>query len=44
MCQVFRPIIYDRLADTEGTIEQVREHNAAWCAICGQGDQRCGVG
>lgn len=34
-CDAFSPITYSR-TDTEETIQQVREHNARWTAICGQ--------
>lgn len=33
VCQAFVPIYWSR-ADTQMTIGQVREHNAAWDAIC----------
>lgn len=33
-CGGFHPITWSR-ADTDDTIRQVREHNAAWEALCG---------
>lgn len=36
-CGAFRPITFSRLHDTEETIRQVREHNAAYLALCGKG-------
>ena len=30
VCQSFEPITFDDINDTDGTIRQVREHNAAW--------------
>lgn len=32
-CRGFVPILYSR-KDTAGTIQQAREHNAAWDALC----------
>jgi len=32
-CRGFVPILYSR-KDTPGTINQAREHNAAWDALC----------
>lgn len=32
-CQAFEPITYSR-KDTAETMKQVREHNAAWDALC----------
>lgn len=32
-CRGFVPILYSR-KDTAGTVQQVREHNAAWDALC----------
>jgi hypothetical protein len=32
-CRGFVPILYSR-KDTPGTIQQAREHNAAWDALC----------
>lgn len=32
-CRGFAPILYSR-KDTAGTIQQAREHNAAWDALC----------
>jgi len=34
-CEVFRPITWS-LRDTEDTIREVKAHNAAWKALCGQ--------
>lgn len=34
-CKSFVAIHYSR-KDTAGTIQQVREHNAAWDALCGK--------
>lgn len=34
-CEVFGPISWS-LRDTERTIAEVKSHNAAWKAICGQ--------
>lgn len=33
-CSAFRPITYDARGDTVETRQQVREHNAAWVALC----------
>ena len=33
-CESFRLITFDRLADTEETIRQVKEHNAGYRALC----------
>jgi hypothetical protein len=33
-CSAFEPIRWSK-KDTDGTIRQVKEHNAAWAAICG---------
>jgi len=33
-CTAFRPITYDAIADSPETRQQVREHNAAWVALC----------
>jgi hypothetical protein len=32
-CQAFEPIRYSR-TDTDETRQQIREHNAAWDALC----------
>lgn len=32
-CQAFEPIRYSK-TDTQETIQKVREHNAAWDALC----------
>lgn len=34
-CESFRIITFSRQSDTEETITQVREHNAAYEALCG---------
>lgn len=34
-CAEFKPIIFSRQHDTEETIKQVKAHNAAWDALCG---------
>lgn len=34
-CQAFRPITYSASQDTPETVRQVREHNAAYRAVCG---------
>lgn len=39
-CEAFRPIIYSRKTDSDETIRQVREHNAAYDAICGEWQAR----
>ncbi len=36
-CQAFEPIRWSR-RDTDKTIRQAKEHNAAWVRLCG-GDQ-----
>ena len=33
-CKAFKPIAYDRLLDTLPTIAQVKQHNAAYDALC----------
>lgn len=33
-CTAFQPITYSALNDTSGTVTQVRQHNAAWIALC----------
>ena len=35
-CLVFAPVTWS-VADTEDTIRQIRAHNAAWDAVCGNG-------
>ncbi len=40
-CEAMRPITYSS-RDTPETRLEVQGHNAAWCAICGQHDARCG--
>lgn len=37
-CEAFGIITYSRLHDTEDTIRQVQAHNAAYEALCGEGD------
>jgi len=37
-CMVFRPITYSAQNDTKKTIEQVRKHNAAYEALCKEGE------
>lgn len=34
-CTAFVPITYSASQDTESTVTQVRQHNAAYRAICG---------
>lgn len=36
-CVEFKPITFDRLKDTEETIREVKDHNAAWTALCAAG-------
>jgi len=33
-CSSFAPITYSARGDTDHTIRQVRQHNAAWEALC----------
>ena len=33
-CTAFKPIRYSASNDTPETVQEVREHNAAWTAIC----------
>lgn len=33
-CAAFQPITYSAAKDTAETVTQVRQHNAAWTAIC----------
>ncbi len=33
-CTAFQPITYSAAADTAETVTQVRQHNAAWQALC----------
>lgn len=33
-CTAFQPISYSAAGDTAETVTQVRQHNAAWKAIC----------
>lgn len=33
-CTAFQPINYSATGDTEATVTQVRQHNAAWTALC----------
>lgn len=33
-CTAFQPIRYSALGDTPETVTQVRQHNAAWWALC----------
>ena len=33
-CTAFAPITYSASQDTETTVTQVRQHNAAWTALC----------
>lgn len=37
-CSAFEPIRWSR-RDTDPTIRAVREHNAAWTAVCKQGQR-----
>jgi hypothetical protein len=38
LCPAFAPITYSAKNDTSETVRQIREHNAAWQAICGGSD------
>lgn len=33
-CIAFSPVTYSAEGDTADTVRQVREHNAAWDAVC----------
>ena len=33
-CSAFSPITYSASRDTESTVTQVRQHNAAWVKLC----------
>lgn len=33
-CTAFVPISYSSSQDSEATVTQVRQHNAAWTALC----------
>jgi hypothetical protein len=33
-CSAFGPITYSAARDTEATVTQVRQHNAAWMKLC----------
>ena len=33
-CEAFRPVTFSGAGDTAETVRQVREHNAAWEAVC----------
>jgi hypothetical protein len=33
-CAAFQPITYSAAGDTPETVTQVRQHNAAWKALC----------
>lgn len=33
-CTAFQPITYSAAQDSESTVTQVRQHNAAWSALC----------
>lgn len=33
-CTAFAPITYSARGDTPETVQKVREHNAAWVALC----------
>jgi len=33
-CTAFVPITYSAIGDTPQTVTQVRQHNAAWAALC----------
>ncbi len=33
-CSAFQPITYSARGDTDDTVRQVRQHNAAWQALC----------
>lgn len=33
-CTAFAPITYSAANDTESTVTQVRQHNAAWVKLC----------
>jgi len=34
-CLAFKPITFSGSKDTQQTIKEVREHNAAWDELCG---------
>lgn len=33
-CTAFQPIWYTPTQDSEGTVTQVRQHNASWVSLC----------
>ena len=35
-CLAFAPITFSGTSDTPETIRQIRAHNAAWTALCGE--------
>lgn len=35
-CSAFAPISFSATRDTAQTVREVREHNAAWHAVCGE--------
>lgn len=37
VCVAFKPITFDRLKDTDETIREVKDYNAAWASLCAAG-------
>lgn len=37
VCVAFKPITFDRLKDTDETIREVKDYNAAWVSLCAAG-------
>jgi hypothetical protein len=37
VCTAFKPITFDRLKDTDETIREVKDYNAAWTSLCAAG-------
>lgn len=37
VCVAFKPITFDRLKDTDETIREVKDYNAAWTSLCAAG-------
>jgi hypothetical protein len=42
-CMAFKPITFDRLKDTDETIREVKDYNAAWTALCAAGISSTGA-
>jgi hypothetical protein len=40
MCKVTQPITYSSSGDTPETISQIKAHNRAWTAVCGDYDDQ----